>query len=343
MERGASSGVACGPFGQRSFDVLIARFFEWRAVHHFSQRARRAQSSDLGIFSRWCLERGIVRPDEVTRPVLERYQRWLFYYRRKDGRPLTVRTQHARLVCVRSFFRWLVRERYLLSNPASDLVLPKLPMKLPLDGFRPDEVEQILRVPDVRDPLGVRDRAILETLYSTGVRRSELSAFDLWDVNTEKGWVSVRQGKGRKDRVVPIGDRALAWVARYVEDVRPQFVLHADEWALFLAAEGGRLTADGLGNRVSQLIKASGVRPRYGSCHLFRHAMATAMLDNGADIRYLQEILGHARLDTTQLYTKVSIEKLKEIHSATHPAKMVRTGAAALVEEDAQDPEDASS
>ena len=163
--------------------------------------------SVLGMFGRWCTERGIVRPNEVTRPVLERYQRWLYYYRQSDGRPLSVRTQLTRLGYLRSFFRWLVLEHYLLSNPASDLVLPKAPLHLPLDGFRHDEVEQVLRVPDTSTLLGLRDRAILETLYSTGMRRSELAALDLWDVEREKGWVTVRLGKGAKDRVVPIGER----------------------------------------------------------------------------------------------------------------------------------------
>jgi integrase/recombinase XerD len=124
--------------------------------------------------------------------------------------------------------------------------------------------------------------------------------------------------------VVPIGERALAWLRRYLEDVRPAWVAHAEEWALFVNTEGERFTPDGLGNRVARRIRDSGVRERRGSCHLFRHTMATLMLDNGADIRHIQAMLGHSQLSTTEIYTQVSIRKLKEIHALTHPADRPR-------------------
>ena len=227
---------------------------------------------------------------------------------------------------LRSFFRWLTRERYLLLNPASEIELPKTVRRLPVNGLTQEEVEQVLAAIDVATPLGLRDRAMLETLYSSGVRRSELVGLDLYDVDFARGWLTVRQGKGGKDRVVPIGERALAWIRKYLEEVRPLLGVGADERALFLAATGERLSASRLTTFVPRLFRACGIRKR-GACHLFRHAMATLMLENGADIRYIQEILGHALLDTTQAYTKVAIHKLKEIHDATHPgAKLVRRG-----------------
>jgi len=305
----------------RSFEVLIARYLEWRDVHHYSPRARGTCESCLRGFASWCVERGLERPVDVTRAVVERYQRWLFHHRREDtGRALAVRTQISRLSYLRSFFKYLARERYVLYDPAAAIELPREPMRLPVDGFTLDEVEQVLAVPDVNDPVGLRNRAILEVLYSTGIRRMEVANLSLWDVDMDGGTVTVRGGKGGHDRVVPIGERALAWLRRYLDTARGQLVLHPDEWALFISNRGSRFSSGGLGNEVTKIIKRSGVRERLGSCHLFRHTMATMMLDNGADVRYVQEMLGHARLTTTQIYTKVSIEKLKEIHAATHPS-----------------------
>ena len=174
------------------------------------------------------------------------------------------------------------------------------------------------------DRLGLRDRAMLETFYSTGIRRMELIGLDLYDLDTERGWVTIRSGKGGRDRVIPIGTRALAWVEKYLEDVRPSLVLDAGETALFLSGQGRRFAAEGLSHQIRALLDEAGITKR-GSCHLLRHTMATQMLENGADIRYIQEMLGHAKLETTQLYTQVSIHQLKKIHDATHPARLERT------------------
>jgi len=138
----------------------------------------------------------------------------------------------------------------------------------------------------------------------------------------------VRQGKGRKDRVVPIGERALAWLARYVADVRPELLVDTQTIALFLTRHGQRYTPDGLTAMVRQRFDRAGI-VKAGSCHLFRHTMATLMLEHGADVRFIQEILGHAELSTTQIYTHVSIVKLREVHDATHPgARLTRKATA---------------
>ena len=307
------------PNDARSFEVMIARYLEWRDVHGYSIKARGNCESVLRTFGKWCVERGVSQPVEVTRAMVERYQRWLFHYRRPDGRPLAIRTQIARLCYLRSFCKWMAKQRYILYNPASAIELPKEPVTLPMEGFTLAEVEQVMATPDVKTPLGLRDRALLELLFSTGIRRTEITELNMYDVEIERGVVTIRQGKGGKDRVVPVGKRALVWLGRYLEDVRPRLVLHADEQAVFLGHEGVRFHSGSLGNRVRKIIKASGVRKRIGSCHLFRHSMATLMLEGGADIRFIQEILGHTKLETTQVYTRVSIEQLQKIHAATHP------------------------
>jgi integrase/recombinase XerD len=183
------------------------------------------------------------------------------------------------------------------------------------------EIEQVLAQPNINDPLGLRDRALMETLYSTGMRRLELVNLKLYDLDTERGTVTIRQGKGKKDRVIPIGDRATAWIDKYIREARPQLVMEPDDHTVFLSNAGEPFCLDHLSDLVRTHVDAANIGKR-GACHLFRHSMATLMLENGADIRYIQQMLGHADIKTTQIYTQVSIRQLKRIHDATHPAKL---------------------
>lgn len=313
------------PNDPRGFEVLIRRYEEWCAVHQRSQETLRAAGAGLRRFGRWCVERGIAQPAEVGREVAERFQRWLFYTRSQNGNPLGFSTQVTRLNQVKSFFRWLTRERYLLYNPTSELTMPRRPPRLPVEGFTLPEVEKILAVPKITKPLGLRDRAILEVLYATGIRRTETVNLDLYDVDFDRGYLVVRAGKGGRDRVVPLGERATAWVRRYVEDVRPELVSGPEERALFVSVRGGRLERRGFTLHIKELIDAASVRPRRGACHLFRHTMATLMLEGGADIRYVQEMLGHVKLETTAIYTHVSIDRLAQVHLATHPGARLQS------------------
>lgn len=176
----------------------------------------------------------------------------------------------------------------------------------------------MIREADTSTPWGIRDRALLETLYSTGMRRAELAALTIADWNRERGSVSIRQGKGGRDRVVPIGARAALWLANYVEAVRPDLARDPDDGTLFLTDYGEPFLKNRMGDLVRRYLDWSGIRTP-GACHLLRHACATHMLENGADIRFIQALLGHADLRSTQIYTQVSIAKLREVHAATHP------------------------
>jgi integrase/recombinase XerD len=239
---------------------------------------------------------------------------------------LSFRTQHARLLPLRAWFKWLVRENYILYNPAAEVELPKLEYRLPKHVLTVSEAEQVISQANVSESIGVRDRAILETLYSTGIRRMEIAGLHTYDLDVDRGTLIVRQGKGRKDRMVPIGERALGWIDKYVSEVRPGLLMgHNSDDVLFLTHLGEPFRVDQLTLLVGRYVQASGVGKR-GSCHLFRHTMATLMHDNGADIRFIQAMLGHAKLTTTEIYTQVSIKKLKEIHTATHPARAKREG-----------------
>ena len=304
--------------------AYVMRYLEWLRVHNYSICTVENREACLGYFVAWCLERGLAQPKEITKPILERYQRSLYHWRKRNGEPLSFRAQHTRLVPVRALFRWLTRQNYLLYNPASELELPRLERRLPKHVLTVTEVEQVMRIPRVDEPRGVRDRAILETLYSTGMRRRELIGLALFDLDRERGTVMIRQGKGKKDRMIPIGARALAWIDRYLSEVRPDLVVGRDPAnlaTLFLTHTGERFTPNRLTQLVREYVQAARLG-KSGSCHLFRHTMATLMLENGADIRYIQAMLGHAELSTTQIYTQVSIRRLKAIHTATHPGKV---------------------
>ena len=169
--------------------------------------------------------------------------------------------------------------------------------------------------------MGLRDRAILETFYSTGMRRKELLNLLLTDLDAQRGTVFIRQGKGRKDRLIPIGERACAWIEKYLWEVRPGLATPPDQGRLFLTVLGESFTPAGMTQLAHQYIERAGLG-KSGACHVFRHTCATLMLEGGADIRYIQQLLGHASLETTQIYTQVSIRTLKAVHTATHPATL---------------------
>jgi len=310
------------PTDPRGFEQMMDAFFEWMEVKNYSPQTIRQRRVYLDYFVEWAIERGITQPAEITKPILERYQRYLYQYRKKrDGEPLSFRSQHGRLVPIRAFFKWLARNNHILYNPASELELPRLEHRLPKHVLTVREAESVLTQPDLHDPLGVRDRAMLEVLYSTGMRRMELIGLKLYDMDVERGTVMVRQGKGRKDRMIPIGDRALMWIDKYLTEVRPTLVMEPDAGTLFLTNLCEPFTPNRLTQMAREYVDKADIGKR-GACHLFRHTMATLMLENGADIRFIQQMLGHVKLDTTQIYTQVSIRKLKEIHAATHPARL---------------------
>ena len=323
----ALKGRAPDPIEQSPLYPYLVRFLEWFAARGYSPRTTELRADGLKRFLRFCGERGIQRPQDVTRPILERYRRHLYHYRKDNGEPLSFATQQQRLIPLRAFFRWLARENYILANPASELELPRVHRRLPAHILSREEVEAVLAQTLLHGELGLRDRAMLETLYSSGIRRSELINLKLYDLDLRNGSLLVRQGKGQKDRYVPLGARAIKWLKRYLEDVRPQLVIEPDEGCAFVHEFGEPFSKNRLTDMVKKYLRAAGVA-KPGAAHLVRHAMATHMLENGADIRFIQAILGHAQLTTTEIYTHVTIAKLKEIHALTHPAE--RTKRAAL-------------
>jgi integrase/recombinase XerD len=303
----------------------MTRYLAFLEERNYSPRTIETRGDYMRYFIIWCDDRSLTQPSQIDRPILERYQRHLYHYRKADGEPLSTRSQHARIIPLRHWFSWLVRQGHLLYSPATDLILPRLEKRLPKAILNAKEAETVLAVPNIGNALGLRDRAILETFYSTGIRRLELIHLTVHSIDAERRTVMIRQGKGKKDRMIPIGERALAWVESYKESGRPELVTGRDDGTLFLTETGGPFAPNAMTRLVRVYVDKSGVGKK-GACHLFRHTMATLMLEGGADIRFIQAMLGHAELSTTEIYTQVSIRLLQSVHAATHPGRMPEVG-----------------
>jgi integrase/recombinase XerD len=232
--------------------------------------------------------------------------------------PMSPSTVARMLVSVRALYRYLVDEERVKEDPTEGVGSPRRPRSIPT-ALAVEDVELLVETPQ-RDLLGRRDRAILEVLYGAGLRISELVALDVDDVDLDEGSVLVRSGKGGKGRRVPLGRAAVGAVAEYVSVSRPELARRAPRSrpALFLNARGGRLTRQGCWKQLKSYARLAGLAERV-SPHTLRHSFATHMLEAGADIRAVQELLGHASLATTQVYTLVTQSKLREVYVSAHP------------------------
>lgn len=316
MRSGASGDL-------RGLTAALHRYLEHLGVRGYRPQGMATAERYIRDFIVWADERCVTHPSQVTRAVLERYQRWLYHYRKKNGEPLSIASQRAKVVPLKGFFKWLTRTAEIPANPAADLELPRKLKRLPRVVLTEAEVERVLACVDLGTPLGLRDRAMLEVLYATGMRRNELARLELGDIEAERGVVLIREGKGGKDRLLPLGERALHWVRQYLDRARPALAWNADDKTLFLGHEGKPLSSLWLSTVIARRVDAAELGKR-GSCHLFRHTMATLMLEGGADIRFIQAMLGHAELSTTQIYTQVAIRQLQQVHAMTHPGAIRR-------------------
>ena len=298
------------------FPVMINDFCDELAVEGQGIETVRVARCHLAKLVRWMANEGVTHPADVTKEMLERYQRYLHDFRKADGSPLTLTTQAASMGPVKRFYEWGVEHGRVQHNPALGLRLPPREQRLPKAVLTFAEADRVMQQPDTDTTLGLRDRAILEVFYSTGMRRGELGRLQISDLDRARGAVYIRQAKGRKDRVVPIGERALGWIDAYLKRSRP-LLEQSDPAALFLNSEdGGPLGLHRLSGLVAGYVDHAGIR-KHGGCHLFRHTVATLMLESGADIRYVQAMLGHASLSSTQIYTHVSVTALQAVHKTT--------------------------
>jgi len=244
----------------------------------------------------------------------------LYHYRKaQGGTPLSLSTQVQRLIAVTTFLKRLYYFNVIKSNFLEYFKLPRLPRRLPMDVPDGDELEVVMTQALTGGQLMIRNRALLEVYNATGIRRCELTELDIGDIDFKYRLLNIRKGKGDHDRRVPIAPRALDWVSRYLKELRPKHSTFESSNALFISRNGKRLNKNKVTELVGKYIRRSGVRDK-GSCHIFRHATATNMLRGGANIRHVQEMLGHQHITSTQIYTHVTVDELSETYMKTHPA-----------------------
>ncbi|ACJ29445.1 Phage integrase:Phage integrase,SAM-like protein [Shewanella piezotolerans WP3] len=300
----------------------------WPCVEYYLELClAKGQSSDtvrnkrggLKKFIIWCQERNISTIDHINLDLMDDYAAYLNSYRKKlDNEPLGPAQKRNLLTYVKTFVKYMHRKGLLSKNTLSDIELPSKGHQIPKALYSVEEIEVILEQPLLFGIKGLRDRATLEIFFATGIRRGELVKLNVDDIDFTGKMVCVH-GKGKKERLVPISQRGCEWLAFYTGKIRPRFAFISSGKALFLANNGKRYVPGKLSDMASQYVKLAGF-DRTGACHLFRHNTATTMLDNGADLRHIQEMLGHASILTTQLYTHVSRKKLSEVYEATHPS-----------------------
>ncbi|HBS58291.1 MAG TPA: site-specific tyrosine recombinase XerD [Firmicutes bacterium] len=240
----------------------------------------------------------------------------LAYLEQLQSKGRAVSTISRNLAAIKSYYQFLVRERYLDKDPAANLESPKLEKKLP-KILTISEVEELLKQPNSFLPTGMRDKAMLELLYATGIRVSELISLNVSDVNLEMGYIKC-YGKGSKERIVPLGSIAAKCVQEYITRGRGKLVRTYDEPALFVNHHGNRLTRQGFWKIIKKYAQEATITKEI-TPHTLRHSFATHLLENGADLRSVQEMLGHADISTTQIYTQVTKNRLKEVYEKAHP------------------------
>ena len=300
---------------------LIGKFREHMSMTGYADRSVADYPAHLKFFLAFLAADHVATLGEITPDVVYRYQMHLYRQKWKE-RPLSLATQSGRLVVLKAFFRYLFKRGEVLADPTARTQLPKCPRHLPRSVMTTKDVRKILQAPNADRPLGLRDKAILELLYSTGIRNSELRSLAVYDVDIQNQELRVRGGKGGKDRVVPTGEIAARCVDAYVKTARPRLLAQGEDPAarslLFVSCGGKRITMSNLVDLVRKYARRAKLTKPV-TPHAFRHTCATHMLHRRAGLRHVQELLGHRSLSTTQRYTHVDAGDLKREHKRTHP------------------------
>ena len=253
---------------------------------------------------------------EISRDIINEYYHSLFEYRKKDGEKLKMATIYSAMWHIRSFFKYLIYEKYILFDPTDHLRFKKIQKDISKEIMSINQMKKLLDTPNLSAPIQFRDKTILELLYSSGLRRAEVTKINIYDIDLENGFLKVK-GKGKKERIVPVGKVACKYIRKYLHITRPQFMKDNIEQGLFVSYYGSRLTKEGISGTLKKYFEISGLKGF--SIHSIRHSFATHLLQRGCNIKYIQEMLGHANISTTQIYTRVVKNDLKKVHTNSHP------------------------
>jgi integrase/recombinase XerD len=297
-------------------DFLLVKFTEHLKVIGFSKRSIPDYVHNVKLFLEYLKELKVETLAEVDRRMVLDYQARVYLQTFKD-RPIAPATQRARLTCVKTFYQYLIKAGLALYDPTSDLDLPKRPNQLPKGILSKKELGILLSRPSLETPLGIRDRAILEVFYSTGIRVSELCNLSLNDLDLSSGELRINQGKNAKDRIVPLGELACDFLEIYLHEARPKLT-DPGQPVLFVSKNGRKFHSTTLSHLITNYGKKAGLKKEI-SPHSLRHTCATHLLKGKADIRQIQRLLGHASIASTQIYTRVEISDLKQVLKRCHP------------------------
>lgn len=292
-------------------DEWIRRFVEYLAIERgLSANTLDSYERDLRSFQQYMKKRGDLALDAVQKHHLSAYLSHLHEIGRANS------TISRNLASIRSFFHFLVREEAILHDPTLHVETPRIEKRLPR-VLTPEDVERLLGAPDQTTPSGLRDYAMLELLYATGIRVSELVSLKCDDLHVSGGFLRC-MGKGGKERIIPVGEYALHALHTYMELARPTFLRNGSDHALFLNHHGAQMSRQGFWKILKKYAREAKIRTEI-TPHTLRHSFATHLLERGADLRAVQEMLGHADISTTQIYTHVTRGRLKEIYISAHP------------------------
>lgn len=283
----------------------------------YSPSTIKSYTRGLKKFTTYLSFDGISEIDKVTREIISKYQIYLYQEINKKGRQNTIHDQNKCLGSVKCFFRYLSENDYLIADPARKISFAKEPKRLPRSILTRQEMKKILKTPDTTTIIGYRNRTILELLYTSGIRRQEVLNLTIDDVYYKEGIIKVK-GKGNKERMVPIGKVASRYLENYIKAIRPAFIRDPYNRTLFLSSLGKSLSGRRLADIVVEVVKKTKIKKNV-TLHTFRHTFATHLVRNNANIRHVQEMLGHESLESTQIYTHVTIMDLKKEHKRCHP------------------------
>lgn len=329
------------------FESLKQAFLEHLTLKNIRPLSVKQNNLALRVFIGWLNGKGIKDVEQVDRNLFESYKAWLTEYLNRKGEPLAVQTIRERILTPQRWFAWLKKKGVIIYDPIAGVKAPRYKKHLPRGVMRIDEIRKVMEQPDLRSVIGYRDRTIMEVLYSTGARAAELVSLKVPDVDLRKKMARIRNGKGGKDRFVPLSTPCCRFLARYLDVIRPELAggmrPSGNNWLkksetgkdlLFLSIYGGPVGKVWLAAFMKDYISKAGIKKVVSPVHSFRHSVATHLLEGGMDVRYVQVLLGHVNIDNTQIYTHVERHTLQALLKKHHPRELARENLQIFIDEE---------
>ncbi len=334
-------GLSADPKSARKdLDGLKDAYLQHLKLKNLTPLTIRQTEQCIRFFIAYIRGKGVEDVAQVDQGLFESYKTDMTGYQTRKGKPLHVNTIHDRIMIAQRWFAWLRKKGVIFFDPIAGVEPPRMAKRLPCGIMTVDEIQTVFKQPDLKNPIGYRDRTMMEVLYATGVRCGELTMLEVKDVDLERRVLKVRFGKGGRERNVPLSTPCCRFLRRYIAEVRPELAQClrpcGNSWkakarsggdTLFLSIYGGRFSRNWIGYMMRHYIRDAGIKRRVSPVHGFRHSVATHLLENGMDIRYVQAFLGHEAIDSTKIYTHVERKKMKELFKKCHPRAMMEQAA----------------